>query len=74
VNYTVGEKVAMSLGDLGDLGSRKRIDTSMFGNGVYTTPASRFSPSLAHTEEDIAETGTRLGTALKQVLEKWPLP
>jgi glutamate-1-semialdehyde 2,1-aminomutase len=50
-----------------DARMRRFLDLEMISRGVYLKPGSRYSLSLAHTEEDVKKTGERFAESLGSV-------
>ncbi|MFQ5871186.1 MAG: aspartate aminotransferase family protein [Candidatus Geothermarchaeales archaeon] len=50
-----------------DWSMRRKLDYELLSRGVYIKPLGRFSPSLAHSEEDVLQTVEALDQSLRQI-------
>ncbi|OYD07620.1 aspartate aminotransferase family protein [Paludifilum halophilum] len=53
-----------------DLHLRKKLDTALLERGIYVKPGNRFSLSVAHTEDVLAETLERFEGGVRQLIRK----
>lgn len=70
-NFTIGDKIIRTHSDISHDSAvvRKMIDEALLSSGIYSIPGSRFSLSLAHTQEDLEKTGDALRKSVSSVLE-----